>query len=86
MTKFGLLVGGGGSVGVAWENGVLAGLVDATGFEPAKSTVIVGTSAGSSVGADMALHRAAMSVTAAPLLSRYLARLRADRPSGRRNG
>lgn len=57
MAGFGLLLGGGGAVGIAWENGVLAGLVDAIGFEPAKSTVIVGTSAGSSVGADMALGK-----------------------------
>ena len=57
MAGFGLLLGGGGSVGIAWENGVLAGLVGAIGFEPAKSTVIVGTSAGSSVGADMALGK-----------------------------
>jgi NTE family protein len=57
MAGLGLLLGGGGSVGIAWENGVLAGLMDATGFEPAKSRVIVGTSAGSSVGADMALGK-----------------------------
>jgi NTE family protein len=57
MARFGLLLGGGGSVGIAWENGVLAGLVDAIGFEPAESTVIVGTSAGSAVGADMALGK-----------------------------
>jgi NTE family protein len=57
MAGFGLLLGGGGSVGIAWENGVLAGLADAIGFEPVKSTVIVGTSAGSSVGADMALGK-----------------------------
>ena len=57
MARLGLLLGGGGSVGIAWENGVLAGFVDAIGFEPAKSTVIVGTSAGSSVGADMALGK-----------------------------
>jgi NTE family protein len=57
MAGLGLLLGGGGSVGIAWENGVLAGLVDAIGFEPAKSKVIVGTSAGSSVGADMALGK-----------------------------
>jgi NTE family protein len=57
MARLGLLLGGGGSVGIAWENGVLAGLVDAIGFEPPKSAVIVGTSAGSSVGADMALGK-----------------------------
>jgi NTE family protein len=57
MPRLGLLLGGGGSVGIAWENGVLAGLIDAIGFEPARSTVIVGTSAGASVGADMALGK-----------------------------
>ena len=57
MAGLGLLLGGGGSVGIAWENGVLAGLADAISFEPAKSTVIVGTSAGSAVGADMALGK-----------------------------
>jgi NTE family protein len=57
MARLGLLLGGGGSVGIAWENGVLAGLVDAISFDPAASTVIVGTSAGSSVGADMALGK-----------------------------
>ncbi len=57
MAGFGLLLGGGGAVGIAWENGVLAGLMDAIGFEPASSTVIVGTSAGSAVGADMALGK-----------------------------
>jgi NTE family protein len=57
MAGFGLLLGGGGSVGIAWENGVLAGLVDAIGFEPTQSRIIVGTSAGASVGADMALGK-----------------------------
>lgn len=55
--RFGLLLGGGGSVGIAWENGVLAGLMDAIDFDPTAATVIVGTSAGSSVGADMALGK-----------------------------
>ena len=57
MTRLGLLLGGGGSVGIAWENGVLAALVDAIDFEPAAATIIVGTSAGSAVGADMALGK-----------------------------
>jgi len=52
-----LLLGGGGTVGIAWETGVLAGLQDACGFRAAESTVIVGTSAGSSVGAEMALGK-----------------------------
>ena len=57
MAGFGLLLGGGGSVGIAWENGVLAGLADAIGFAPGGARVIVGTSAGASVGADMALGK-----------------------------
>ena len=55
--RTGLLLGGGGAVGIAWENGVLAGLADGCGFDPTLSTVIVGTSAGSAVGADMALGK-----------------------------
>jgi len=57
MARSGLLLGGGAAVGIAWENGVLAGLMDAEGFEPASATVVVGTSAGSAVGADMALGK-----------------------------
>lgn len=57
MMRLGLLLGGGGSVGIAWENGVLAGLADSCGFSPASATVIVGTSAGAAVGADMALGK-----------------------------
>ncbi len=58
--KRGLVLGGGGIVGVAWETGVLKGLADegidltgeqtATGMQP---DAIVGTSAGSIVGALM---------------------------------
>jgi len=55
--RFGLLLGGGGSVGIAWENGVLAGVMDTIDFDPSSATIIVGTSAGSSVGADMALGK-----------------------------
>lgn len=47
--SFALVLGGGGSVGVAWEVGVLAGLADA-GIDQAGAEVIVGTSAGSVVG------------------------------------
>jgi NTE family protein len=55
--RFALLLGGGGSVGIAWENGVLAGLQDSIGLDPCDAAVIVGTSAGSAVGADMALGK-----------------------------
>ena len=57
MTRFGLFLGGGGVVGVAWESGVLAGLMHAGAIDPTEATVIVGTSAGSIVGAEIALGR-----------------------------
>ena len=54
MARRGLVLSGGGPVGIAWEAGMIAGLaesgVDLTGCE-----VIVGTSAGSVVGAQLAL-------------------------------
>ncbi len=46
---FALVLGGGGTVGVAWEVGVLAALADA-GVQPSGAKVIVGSSAGSLVG------------------------------------
>lgn len=57
MKRLGLFLGGGGPVGIAWEHGVLAGLADSISFDSTKCTVIVGTSAGASVGADMALGK-----------------------------
>jgi NTE family protein len=54
MGRRGLVLSGGGPVGIAWEAGMIAGLaesgVDLTGCE-----VVVGTSAGSVVGAQLAL-------------------------------
>jgi hypothetical protein len=38
MTRFGLLLGGGGTVGIAWETGVLAGLKGACGLNLMDST------------------------------------------------
>jgi NTE family protein len=50
MTRHGVVFGGGGVLGVAWEFGVLHGLADA-GIDPvAGAQVVVGTSAGSVVG------------------------------------
>jgi NTE family protein len=46
----GLVLGGGGVVGIAWEVGVLAGLADGLGWDPASPEVVVGTSAGSVIG------------------------------------
>jgi len=55
MSRIGLVLGGGGVVGIAWEIGVLQGLADATGFDPTTASVIVGTSAGSVVGSRLLL-------------------------------
>jgi NTE family protein len=53
MPRVGVALGGGGPVGIAWEIGVLHGLVEA-GFDLDDVTTIVGTSAGSVVGAHLA--------------------------------
>src|SRR5436853_3015942 len=47
-----LILGGGGVAGVAWELGILMGLYDA-GVDVRGADVIVGTSAGSVVGAQI---------------------------------
>ncbi|TMB95301.1 MAG: patatin-like phospholipase family protein [Chloroflexi bacterium] len=48
-----LVLGGGGLLGVAWEAGVLSGMQEA-GADPAQADLIVGTSAGSIVGTQLA--------------------------------
>lgn len=48
-----LVLGGGGITGIAWEWGMLAGLADA-GVELTAADLVVGTSAGSVVGAQVA--------------------------------
>lgn len=55
MTKA-LVLSGGGSVGIAWEIGVAAGLAR-RGVDLRSADFIVGTSAGSAVGAQLALGR-----------------------------
>ena len=52
-----LVLGGGGPVGIAWETGLVAGLA-AHGIDLATADRIVGTSAGSVVGARIALGHA----------------------------
>lgn len=47
----GLVLGGGGVLGAAWLLGALSALREVHGFEPGSSDVIVGTSAGSVLGA-----------------------------------
>src|SRR5580704_6618845 len=51
-----LVLGGGGPVGIAWESGVIAGMAEA-GIDLSGADFIVGTSAGSVVGAQIALGR-----------------------------
>lgn len=57
-----LVLGGGGLVGHAWHVGALAGLADATGWTPGPADLIVGTSAGAVVGAELraGLHPSAL--------------------------
>ncbi|MFE6922853.1 patatin-like phospholipase family protein [Nocardia sp. NPDC057663] len=51
MIRRGLVIGAGGTVGGAWNVGVLAALQDATGWDPRTADVIVGTSTGSTIAA-----------------------------------
>ena len=67
-----LVLGGGGPVGIAWEAGVLSGLAEG-GIMAADADFIVGTSAGSVVGALVAMGREPGSI-AAPIIAE------ADRP------
>ena len=77
MTKRALVLGGGGSVGIAWETGLAAGLAD-EGIDLRLADKIVGTSAGSFVGAELASGR-----SPAELRARLTdgARARADQES-----
>ena len=51
--KYALVLGGGGITGIAWETGLLKGLRD-LGADLTGADLIVGTSAGSVVGAQIA--------------------------------
>ncbi|MDI5975439.1 patatin-like phospholipase family protein [Amycolatopsis magusensis] len=53
MTQRALVLGGGGITGIAWEWGILAGLAEA-GVDLTGADLVVGTSAGSVVGAQVA--------------------------------
>lgn len=50
MTRRALVLGGGGITGIAWEIGIVAGLAD-RGVDVRSADLVVGTSAGSIVGA-----------------------------------
>lgn len=53
MTKRALVLGGGGLTGIGWEWGILSGLAEA-GVDLSDADLVVGTSAGSVVGAQLA--------------------------------
>jgi NTE family protein len=67
-----LVLGGGGPVGIAWEAGLIAGLAEG-GVDLAAADYILGTSAGSFVGSQLAMGKAAGDMAAAILAE-------ADRP------
>ncbi|MGN6472211.1 MAG: patatin-like phospholipase family protein [Mycobacteriales bacterium] len=50
----GLVLGGGGVLGAAWMIGALSALADAYDWDPREAEIVVGTSAGSVVGAMLA--------------------------------
>ncbi|MGE5596274.1 MAG: patatin-like phospholipase family protein [Hyphomicrobiales bacterium] len=72
MTTRALVLGGGGPVGIAWESGLLAGIAEG-GVDLGNADFIIGTSAGSFVGAQLAMGH-----TARELAEALLAR--GDRP------
>ncbi len=66
MASKALVLGGGGTVGIAWESGLVAGL-ERAGVLLGAADRIVGTSAGSVVGAQLALGRSGETMLAAQL-------------------
>ena len=56
MTKRALVLGGGGPVGIAWEAGLLAGLLEG-GVDVREADYVLGTSAGSFVGSQVSSGR-----------------------------
>jgi len=54
LTKRALVLGGGGPVGIGWESGIVSGLMGG-GVDLSQADLIVGTSAGSFVGANLAM-------------------------------
>jgi NTE family protein len=65
MSSIGLVLGAGGLTGQAFHAGVLAGIAEATGWDPAGAEVVVGTSAGAGIGTYLRLG-----ITAPDMLAR----------------
>ena len=76
-----LVLGGGGPVGIAWESGLIAGMAQA-GVDLGKADFIVGTSAGSFVGARLAMGAEAAKI-ADPILAEAERAASAPRAEGR---
>jgi len=53
MVSIGLVLGAGGVLGGAYHAGALAGLADATGWDPRTADLVVGTSAGANTAASL---------------------------------
>lgn len=88
MTSVGLVLGGGGIAGFAYHTAVLAVLQRLTGWDPRTADLIVGTSAGSGIGAtirgNVPVGEALDRILTVPTNPRSMARLR--ELSGRENG
>ena len=79
-----LVLSGGGPMGIAWESGIAAGLCEG-GVDLRQADLIIGTSAGSVVGAQLALGREPQSMAAPHLAgnrSPQVARVTTERQGG----
>ena len=87
MTRVGLVLGAGGSVGEAYHLGVLSALAAETGWDPRSAEIVVGTSAGSLVAAllrgGLAVTDLAADILGEPLSPEGAATLAALGPRGR---
>lgn len=87
MTRIGLVLGAGGTVGQAYHAGVLAAIENDLGWDPRTADIIVGTSAGSVTGTLLRLGVSAFDLAAwavkAPLSveSERLSWLNGERPA-----
>jgi NTE family protein len=81
MTSRALVLGGGGPVGIAWESGLLAGFARA-GVDLGRADFIVGTSAGSFVGARLAMG-AETAALADPIVADAQGAVRSEHRGGR---
>lgn len=77
MTTRALVLGGGGPVGIAWEAGLAAGLLEG-GVDLSRADYILGTSAGSFVGSQLAAGRDPGAMAAAILAEEQRGKSAAD--------